>query len=141
MGKIQVVLDTNVLVAAFRSKRGAANHLLMNLDDEQFKIAISNPLLFEYEEVLKRPEMSEFISHEDVDRAIENIQLIAQEYEIFFLWRLLAADPDDAFILELAVRSNAKYIITYNSKDFASAADFDITLITPRGFLELIEKK
>lgn len=141
MDKIQIVIDTNVLVAAFRSKRGAANHLLMNLDDTRFEIAISNPLLFEYEEVLKRPEMSEFISHEAVDRAIENIQLIAQEYEIFFLWRLLASDPDDAFILELAVRSNAKYIITYNPKDFASAADFGITLITPRDLLDLIEKK
>ena len=141
MAKTTVVIDTNVLVAAFRSSRGAANRLLVRLDDERFEIAVSTPLLFEYEDVLKRPEMSQFISHEDVDEAIENIRVIAKEYEIFFLWRLLAADPDDAFILELAVRSNAEYLVTYNPKDFASVADFGITLITPRDFLDLMRMK
>lgn len=139
MAKIQVVIDTNVLVAAFRSKRGAANLLIESLDDERFEIAVSTPLLFEYEDVLKRPEMGEFMSHDEVDDAIESLRLIATEYEIFFLWRLLAVDPDDAFILELAVRSNSNYIVTYNPKDFASAVDFDITLITPRDFLELMK--
>ncbi len=141
MAKIQIVIDTNVLVAAFRSKRGAANHLIECLNDERFEIAVSTPLLFEYEDVLKRPEMSEFISHEEVEEAMDSLRLIAKEYEIFFLWRLLAVAPDDAFILELAVRSNASYIVTYNPKDFASAADFDITLITPRDFLELMKEK
>lgn len=141
MAKIQVVIDTNVLVAAFRSKRGAANLLIESLDDERFEIAVSTPLLFEYEDVLKRPEMGEFMSHDEVDDAIESLRLIATEYEIFFLWRLLAVDPDDAFILELAVRSNTNYIVTYNPKDFASASDFGITLITPRDFLELMKEK
>jgi putative PIN family toxin of toxin-antitoxin system len=141
MAQIRIVIDTNVLVAAFRSKRGAANHLIESLDDERFEIAVSTPLLFEYEDVLKRREMSEFISHDELDDAIESLHLIAKEYDIFFLWRLLAVDPDDAFILELAVRSNANYIVTYNPKDFASAADFGITLITPRDFLELMKEK
>lgn len=141
MAKIRVVIDTNVLVAAFRSKRGAANLLIQSLDDERFEIAVSNPLLFEYEDVLKRPEMCGFLSHEEVDDAIESLRLIATEYGIFFLWRLLAVDPDDAFILELAVRSNANYIVTYNPKDFASAREFGITLITPRDFLELVKEK
>ncbi len=141
MEKIQIVIDTNVLVAAFCSKRGAANQLILGLEDDRFEIAISTPLLFEYEDVLKRPEMSQYLSHEEVDDVIESVRLISKEYAIFFLWRLLAVDPDDAFILELAIRSNAKYIVTYNSKDFASAADFGITLISPRAFLDLIEER
>jgi putative PIN family toxin of toxin-antitoxin system len=141
MDKFRIVIDTNVLVAAFRSKRGAANHLLMNLNDERFEIAVSTPLLIEYEEVLERPEMGEFLTPAEADDAVESLRLIANEYDIFFLWRLLSGDPDDAFILELAVRSNAKYIVTYNAKDFASAVDFDITLITPRDLLELMSEK
>jgi len=141
MEKIRVVIDTNVLVAAFRSQRGAANRLLMCLDDKQFEVAVSNPLLFEYEDVLKRNEMSDFISHEEVDNAIEDISSISKHYDIFFLWRLLIADPNDAFILELAVRAGTEYIITYNPKDFASAADFGIKLITPKDFLSLVEKR
>lgn len=136
----KIVIDTNVLVAAFRSKRGAANRLMMVLDDPRFEVAISTPLLFEYEEVLKRPEMIPFISHEGVDNAIDNISSIAKNYEIFFLWRILAKDPDDAFVLELAVRAGAEYLITYNPKDFASAADFGIKLITPRDFLGVVSQ-
>lgn len=75
MDNIRVVIDTNVLIAAFRSKRGAANHLLMTLEDKRFEIAVSPSLIFEYEDVLKRPEMSEFISHKDVDDAIEDLRV------------------------------------------------------------------
>jgi len=138
---IKIVIDTNVLVAALRSMRGAANRLLMWLDNTQVEVAVSTPLLFEYEDVLKRPEMRDFISHQEVDNAIEDIASISKQHEIFFLWRLLVTDPDDAFILELAVSAGAKYIITYNPKDFASASDFGIKLITPRDFLALVEKR
>ncbi len=112
----------------------------MELEDPRFDVAVSTPLLFEYEEVLKRPEMSKFISHKEVDTVIEDICSISTDYEIFFLWRVLAADPNDAFILELAVRAGAEYIITYNPKDFASASDFGIKLITPRGFLDRVRQ-
>jgi len=49
------VLDTNVLVAALRSKRGASFALLSRLTEGSFAVALSVPLLFEYEEVLSRP--------------------------------------------------------------------------------------
>ena len=58
--------------------------------------------------------------------------------KFFYLWRLLAKDPNDAFILELAVRVNADFIITYNEKDFPAAADFGIKLVTPKEFLEFV---
>ena len=134
--KLQIILDTNILVAAFRSRRGAANLLLDKLGDSRWQVNVSTPLLLEYEDVLKRPEMSGFISQSDVDTFIEGLCAIAENHEIFFLWRLLAKDPNDAFILELAVRVNADFIITYNAKDFPAAADFGIKLITPKGLLE-----
>jgi putative PIN family toxin of toxin-antitoxin system len=137
---IRIVIDTNVLVAALRSKRGAANRLLMYLHDPQIAVAVSTALLIEYEEVLKRPEMSSFISPSKVDTVIEDIYSISTRFEIFFLWRVLAVDADDAFILELAVRSQADYIVTYNQKDFAAASEFGVKLITPKEFLTLLGK-
>jgi len=41
----QVVIDTNVLVAAFRSKRGASDRLLSLLDAGKFQINLSVPLV------------------------------------------------------------------------------------------------
>jgi putative PIN family toxin of toxin-antitoxin system len=135
---LQLILDTNILVAAFRSKRGAANLLLDKLDDSRWQINVSTPLLLEYEDVLKRSEMNDFISATDVDIFLDGLCAIAENHDIFFLWRLLAKDPNDAFILELAVRVNADFIITYNAKDFPAAADFGVKLATPKEFLQFV---
>lgn len=135
---LQIILDTNILVAAFRSKRGAANLLLDKIDDVRWRVNVSTALLLEYEDVLKRPEMNVFISESDVDVFLNGLCTIAEFSDIFYLWRLLAADPNDAFILELAVRVNADFIITHNKKDFYAAADFDIQLATPKEFLEYV---
>jgi putative PIN family toxin of toxin-antitoxin system len=135
---LQIILDTNILVAAFRSRRGAANLLLDRLDDSRWRVNVSTPLLLEYEDVLKRDEMKSFVSETDVDIFLDGLCAIAENHEIFYLWRLLAKDPNDAFILELAVRANVDFIITYNAKDFPAAADFDIQLVTPKEFLEFV---
>ena len=135
---LQIILDTNILVAAFRSRRGAANFLLDKLDDSRWQVNVSTPLLLEYEDVLKRGEMKNFISETDVDLFLDGICSIADNHEIFYLWRLLAKDPNDAFILELAVRVNADFIITYNKKDFPAATDFGVKLVTPKEFLQFV---
>jgi putative PIN family toxin of toxin-antitoxin system len=135
---LQIVLDTNILVAAFRSRRGAANFLLERLADSRWQVNVSTPLLLEYEDVLKRSEMNDFISENDVDIFLDGLCGIAENHDIFYLWRLLAKDPNDAFILELAVRARADFIITYNKKDFSAAAGFGIKLVTPKEFLEFV---
>ena len=135
---LQIILDTNILVAAFRSKRGAANLLLDKLDDSRWQANVSTALSLEYEDVLKRPEMKDFNSESDVDIFLNGLCTIAEFNDIFYLWRLLAKDPNDAFILELAVRVNADFIITYNKKVFPAATDFDIQLATPKEFLRFV---
>ena len=49
-------MDTNVLVPALFSTRGAANHVFSAAADGAFVVLASPPLFLEYEEVLKRPE-------------------------------------------------------------------------------------
>ena len=132
---LQIILDTNILVAAFRSRRGAANLLLDKLNDSRWQVNVSTALMLEYEDVLKRPEMNNFIAESDVDIFLNGLCTIAECHDIFYLWRLLAKDPNDAFILELAVRVTADFIVTYNKKDFPAAADFGIKLVTPKEFL------
>ncbi len=134
---LQIILDTNILVAAFRSRRGAANLLLDKLNDSRWRVNVSTALLLEYEDVLKRPEMKDFILKADVDVFLDGLCTIAEFNDIFYLWRLLAKDPNDAFILELAVRASVDFIITYNKKDFPAAA-FDMQLATPKEFLRFV---
>ena len=82
--------------------------------------------------------MKDFILESDIDIFLDGLCSIAEFNEIFYLWRLLAKDANDAFILELAVRVNADFIITYNKKDFPAADDSGIKLVTPKEFLEFV---
>ena len=54
MRQYQIVIDTNVLVAALRSRRGASYRLLRLVDGGGFTIHVSVPLVLEYEDVAKR---------------------------------------------------------------------------------------
>lgn len=139
MERIQIVVDTNVLVAAFRSKRGAARLMLDKLNDTRWEVNLSTAMLLEYEDVLKRPEMHEHIALEDVDPFLQGMSAIARFHEIFYLWRTsINDDPNDAFVLELAVRSGSDFIVTFNRKHFTAAADFGIKLVTPKEFLQTL---
>lgn len=138
MSKLEIVVDTNVLVAALRSKRGAASLFFRSLDDERWQVNVSNPLLLEYEEVLKRDEMRKFISHDEVDDLIDALCSISAYQKIFYLWRLMVRDPNDAFVFELAVRANVDFLITFNTEDFPQAVEFGVKLATPREFLEYV---
>jgi len=53
---MRLTFDTDVIVAAMRSRTGASNALLHGLREGQFEAVASVPMLFEYEAVLMRPE-------------------------------------------------------------------------------------
>jgi len=50
----QIVMDTNVLVAAMRSTRGASFRLLDQMGDPRWRANLTVALVLEYEYVLKR---------------------------------------------------------------------------------------
>ncbi len=127
--KPQIILDTNVLVTAFKSSRGASYRLLSLIDSGKFQLNVSTPLVAEYEEILRRE--TPYINATDV---VDYLCSIANRHKIFFLWRPVLKDPDDDFILELAVKCNA-IIVTWNTKDFKKAARFGIIVMTPKDFL------
>ena len=62
----EIVIDTNVLVAGLRSRRGAAFKLLSLVGTGLFGINLSVPLVLEYEEVLLRPESGITLSQSDL---------------------------------------------------------------------------
>ena len=127
-------MDTNVLVAALRSKRGAAHRLLSLLPDVRWKLNLSVPIFLEYEQVLKRQPLE--LDHEEIDAYLNALSMLANHHEVFFLWRPRLRDPNDEFILELAVASRSEVIVTYNIRDFDGASEFGIEAITPREFLK-----
>lgn len=131
---INVVIDTNVLISALRSNRGASFKLVSLIGTGKFEISLSVPLLLEYEDVCKREKFDHLIDT-DIDDLLNFICRVADKRNIFFLWRPLLKDPKDDMVLELAVEADCKYIITYNIDDFKGIEKFDVEAITPKQFL------
>jgi predicted nucleic acid-binding protein len=99
-------------------------------------VHLSVPLVFE--QTLKRVCAGRALGADDIDAVVEFLCSAANLRPIFFLWRALLPDPNDDFVLELAVERRADFVITFNAKDFAGAERFGIRAIVPREFLAII---
>jgi len=139
MNTIQIVLDTNVLYAGLRSRRGASFKLLKHLETGRFELNLSVPLVLEYEEVLIRKEPTLNFTPEEIRKLLDYLCRIANLHEVYFLWRPILNDPKDDMILDLAVRANCQYIVTYNIRDFTDVNQFGIKPVTVKEFLQSIE--
>jgi len=139
MKPFQIVLDTNVLYAGLRSKRGASYKLLEHLNSGKFEINLSVPLVLEYEEVLLRKQSTINFTDKELGQILDYLCRIANLHEVHFLWRPILNDPKDDMILDLAVRANCRHIVTYNTRDFFGVNQFGIQVATAQEFLKEIE--
>jgi putative PIN family toxin of toxin-antitoxin system len=138
MKPAQIVIDTNVVVAAQRSRRGASAKLMSLIGTGPFEIYVSVPLVLEYEEVLLRQRTSLGLTHEDVMHLVDALCALAHHQEIHFLWRPYLRDAGDELVLELAVAAGCDYIVTYNKSGFAGTERFGIDVINPNALLKRI---
>jgi len=130
----RVVVDTNVLVSALRSQRGASFALLGHLEKGDFEVAVSVPIVLEYEDALLRQELGRFTT-EDIRELIDAICSVAHRQEIFFLWRPLLPDAKDDMVAELAVAAACSVIVTHDVRDFAGVEALGVEVLRPAEFL------
>ena len=135
-----IVIDTNVIIAALRSKKGASNKLLALVGSSKFEIHDSVALILEYEDVIQRQRTELGLSEDDVSIFIDSLCSMAHHHKIYFLWRPSLPDVNDELVLELAVSANCEYILTHNIKDFKGTEKFVIKAITPKEFLQVISE-
>src|SRR5262245_16264134 len=134
---MRVVLDTSVLVAAWKSRNGASFALLRHLRAGDFEIAVSVPLVVEYEEVLLRL-LPAGMSASDVGRFVDYLCRIATQQSIFFLWRPFLRDPQDDMVVEVAMAARCTGIVAHNVRDFAGIERLGLRLFTPGEFLMIV---
>jgi putative PIN family toxin of toxin-antitoxin system len=135
----RVVLDTSVVVAGLRSRQGASFKLLSLLEAGRFEIAVSVPLVFEYEDALARHVGSGLYTHEEVGDLLDHLCSIGHRQNIFFLWRPYLQDSKDDMILELAFAAGCEAIVTHNQRDFVGAERLGVQVHVPKEFLRLLE--
>jgi len=101
-------------------------------------MALSVPLLVEYDDVASQTDMGITIPAAAVDAIIRRIAMLAHKQQIYFLWRPMLPDPKDDKVLEVAIASGATHIVTFNRKDLRLASQFGITVSSPADFIRLL---
>jgi putative PIN family toxin of toxin-antitoxin system len=140
MGSPRIVLDTNVLVAAFTSSRGASREVLRRVLRQEASALISVPLFTEYEDVLARPRVQGrcSLSLHEQQRLFDAFLACTELVEVYYRWRPNLPDESDNHVLELAVAAGSATILTFNRRDFSRGElRFpDVAVLSPSSWLK-----
>lgn len=134
----RVVIDTCVIVSALRSARGASFRVVNLVGTGRFDLALSVPLVLEYEDAAKRLGDATGLSHAEIDDVLDYLCSVGHRQEIHFLWRPVLRDPRDDHVLELAVEAACDLVVTHNTRDFAGVDRFGLEVVRPGEFLRRI---
>lgn len=120
---MRYLLDTNVLVAAFRSRTGASNAIVRRALLGDLPLVVHQKLVYEYRDVLSRTAVlaGTGISFREVEVVLAQLVARAADVDVRYLWRPNLADEGDNFVLEIAVAAWPCTIVTHNLADFARA--------------------
>jgi putative PIN family toxin of toxin-antitoxin system len=142
-GYVVYVFDTNVLVSAFLSTRGASHRILAGLVAGRIPLMATPALVFEYEAVLKRPFVKAgWATDEDIDAVLDVLCLRMTRVERYIRWRPMLRDPGDDLVLECATNGMAHAIVTMNERDFVPEAHrFGIDVVGPGRFLHSLQQQ
>jgi putative PIN family toxin of toxin-antitoxin system len=128
-----MVIDTNIVIKARRSRTGASNALLRAVDAGAFQMLMSVPLFLEYEAVLTRPEhlLAANLTTEEVIGFLDYLASRVEPVKLHYLWRPQLGDVADEMVLETAINGRADCIVTFNTRHFEPAKRFGIAVIWP----------
>lgn len=140
--KLRVILDTNIIVSAVLIDKSNPNKILTAWQNKLFTLLISEKLLKEIQEILKREKIvQEYdLSQEEIGKLIINLEKIAELIISLKEEKLPihCRDPKDDMILSLAIFGNADYLVT-GDKDLLDLKNEKeigkLKIVTPKEFL------
>jgi putative PIN family toxin of toxin-antitoxin system len=129
---IRVVLDTNVVVSAMLRSGGLPEAVFNLAMGGETQCCISEPIVAEYEDVLRRPRLA--IDPGKVAVAMARIRAVSSMVQPAV--RVTAArDPDDNVFLECAEAAQAHYLVTGNGRHFPERWK-ETLIVAPRQFMD-----
>jgi uncharacterized protein len=131
----RVVVDANVFVAALLAPRGTCAQALLRWTDGDYELIVSPLLLAEIERVLRRPKFAGSISPAEIDGLLDALREDATLHNDPSTEARLTRDPDDDYLVALAVASHADCIVSGDA-DLLALETPDVPVITPRAFVE-----
>src|ERR1035437_2034151 len=129
-----MVMDTDAVVAAMRSPVGASAALIRAVRQRQATLLLNVPLALEYEAVCRRSEHREKsgLSGQQEEIFLDAIIAMGEPVPTHFLWRPQLRNPNDEMVLEAAVNGRAHALVTFNVRDYGTAAaQFGVEVLLP----------
>ncbi|RKZ41733.1 MAG: putative toxin-antitoxin system toxin component, PIN family [Gammaproteobacteria bacterium] len=118
-----VVIDTNIFISALLSAEGASRLIIRACLEACYQPLMGTTLLAEYEDVMQREALFKNCPIDVIKKneLLDAFLSVCEWTDIYYLWRPNLRDEADNHIIELAVAGNAKYVVTYNIRDFKNA--------------------
>ena len=126
-----------------RSPGGASAAIIRAVRGRQATLLLSVPLALEYEAVCRRPEhrLEAGLSVRQVEVFLDAIIALGEPVQTHFLWRPQLRDPNDEMVLEAAVNGRADALVTFNVRDYGTAAtQFGVKVLLPREAITRIRR-
>ena len=134
----RVVLDTNYLMSAMLSSRGASAKLIdwLTRDEEYFQLLVSQSIWDEYRTVANW-----LIPHtrQREKARILQVLLSQSEHVLPAINLTICPDPSDNRFLECAVAGHADYLVTKNIRHFPRGEFAGVKIVRIGAFLERLE--
>lgn len=107
---MRVVLDTNVLLSALISPHGFPDAIYRAWRSTRFELVTSQMQLDEIRRASRYPKLQAILQPAKVGTMVNNLQraLVLEHLDI----TIETDDPDDAFLLAMAVAADSDYLVT-----------------------------
>ena len=133
---MNVVFDTNVLISSTIYDGSVSQKLLFKLIRSGAVIYSSTPILEEYQKDLKRDfEYSDEECVHIMEKILSFVTIITPKRKI----NVVRDDPDDNKIIECAIESSCKYILSYDKHLLILKYFEGIKIMKPNNFLQINE--
>jgi putative PIN family toxin of toxin-antitoxin system len=134
---VKAVIDTNVWVSYFINDR--INYLVTWLLNNDVEVFISDELISEVDEVLRRPKFSHRKSIDGISDFIELLSELGTHRKVKAVFKN-STDPDDNFLFDLCITCKADYLITADKQLLQFTPGFQLTILTLPEFRKLSAK-
>jgi uncharacterized protein len=134
----RVVIDSNVLISARLSPRGAPGQLFAAWLDGRFELIVSPVLLAELAGVLERPKFRRWLTVVEARAFVRRVRTSATLIDDPPQQHHGLRDPDDAYLLTLARSAKADCLISGDA-DLTSLSHPQPPVITPADFLASLD--
>jgi putative PIN family toxin of toxin-antitoxin system len=132
---LKIVLDTNVLVSGILSPNGPPAAVLRALLTERVTLCFDERIVSEYRDVLTR---TKFSFDRDLVEELIGFLEAAGSPSLAAPLSVTLPDPWDQMFIEVAISSNADFLVTGNFKHFPETARAGVRVVSPRAFLDLL---